>query len=91
MCFLQVRKGASKIKPKNFWEVTKFMGVEFNNYRIGEQVNFFLVKIIKEDLRGFNFKSRLFNQVEYLFVAICRLVTAVERLSEIEKRDISSR
>ena len=59
------------------------MGVEFK-YRIGGQVNFFLVKIIKEDLRGFNFKSKLFNQVEYLFMVIWRLLT------EIEKKDILS-
>ena len=44
------------------------------------------MKIIKEDLRGFNFKSKLLNQVEYLFMTIWRLLTAVERLSEIEKK-----
>ena len=77
-------KRASKIKPKNF-ERTRLMGLEFK-CRNGGQVNFFIVKIVKEDLREFNFKSKLFNQIEYLFMAIWRILTAVERLFEIEKK-----
>ena len=46
------------------------------------------MKIKKEDLRGYNFKCKLFNQVEYLFMASQRLLSAVERLSEIKKIDL---
>ena len=88
MCFLQVKNGESRIRPKKLCVVVNGIMVLFSLIIGGLEI-FFLVNIIRIFFKELSYRLMSCNHLLCIFIAFCNLFVAIYTLSAMKNSERS--